>query len=236
MTATETTQAPVTPASQREERQLVAAARERDETAIRELIRRLNPRLFRIARGIVDTDAEAEDIVQEAYLTAFGRLDEFRGESRFATWISRIVLNTARMRRRGQRTDTKSLDTVEEEALDDRVVQFPGSGGDDPYTRAGQVQVRQLLESAVTALPPELRVVFLLRESEGMAIGAIAQDLALNPITVKTRLFRARRRLRRRLTERVEGGFDQIFPFAGTRCAAMADRVVAGLFGRAPDR
>jgi RNA polymerase sigma-70 factor (ECF subfamily) len=68
---------------------LVALARNGGEAAVRELIRRLNPRLFRVARGILDTDAEAEDAVQDTYLAAFTRLDQFRGDARFSTWITR---------------------------------------------------------------------------------------------------------------------------------------------------
>ena len=228
------TRTPHTHTARMEEGELVAAARRSDEAAVRELVRRFNPRLFRIARGIVDSDADAEEVVQETWLTAFTRLDDFRGDSRFATWVGRIAVNAARMRKRGQRSGITPLDTVAEEPLEDRVVAFPGNESRDPYTRAGETQMRQLLESAVAELPSGLRVVFLLRESEGMSIRAIAKDLSLNPITVKTRLFRARRRLHRQLSSRIEGGFDQIFPFDGARCAGMADRVVARLFDDTP--
>lgn len=86
-----------------------------------------------------------------------------------------------------------------------------------------------MIEAAVGKLPPDLRLVFLLREGEGMSVLAIARDLSLNPITVKTRLFRARRRLRAALEARMRGGFEAIFPFDGARCARMADWVVAVL-------
>ena len=92
-----------------------------------------------------------------------------------------------------------------------------------PFTHA------ELEANALTALPPELRLVFLLREAEGLAVAAIARDLALNPITVRTRLFRARRLLRSALEARLQGGFAAVFPFDGARCAHMADRVVAAL-------
>src|SRR5690606_40921142 len=88
---------------------------------------------------------------------------------------------------------------------------------------------RKLLERAVDELPSELQLVFLLREAEGMSTLAIARDLSLNPVTVKTRLFRARLRLRRSIERRLRKGFDAIFPFGDGRCAAMADRVVGAL-------
>src|SRR4051812_19517519 len=82
------------------ESSLVARARQRDESAVRELTRRYNRRLFRIARGILRDETDAEDAVQEAYVSAFTRLARFRGESSFGTWLTRIVLNEALGRRR----------------------------------------------------------------------------------------------------------------------------------------
>lgn len=209
--------------------QLVAAARLGEEAAVRELVRRMNPRLFRIARGILPSDADAEEVVQEAYLTAFSRLDGFRDEASFATWISRIAINAALMRARRARPET-GYDTVNERHIPGaQVLAFPGTA----EAAIARHEVRALLEEAVTRLPPELRLPFLLHEVEGQSIRAIARDLDLNPITVRTRLFRARRRLREMLTEKIKDGFAGIFPFAGTRCAGMADRVVAAVKGPA---
>jgi len=208
---------------------LVAAARRHDEAAGRELIRRHNPRLFRVARGIVDCDAEAEDVVQDAYLAAFTRLNQFRGASRFSTWITRITMNAARMRKRGARWH-QEYDTVDEKnEQGGAVVNFPGSGIELPETALGRSQISTMLETAVGSLPEDLRLVFLLHEAEGMSVLAIARDLSLNPITVRTRLYRARKRLRAGLEARLSGGFEAIFPFDGARCAQLADRVVARL-------
>jgi len=207
----------------------VDAARRGDEAAVRELIRRLNPRLFRVARGIADSDAEAEDILQEAYLCAFTRLDGFRGEARFSTWATRIVVNAALMRRRAARP-SEPYDTVNEAGGGQgKIIGFPGAGPDTPEAELGRTEVRHLLEAAVAELPQDLRLVFMLREVEGLSILTIAADLMLNPVTVKTRLFRARRRLRRSLDARLSGGFEALFPFDGARCRRMADRVVSRL-------
>lgn len=190
------------------EEALVLLARGGDEGAVRELIRRLNPRLFRVARGMVETDAEAEEVLQDAYLAAFTWLSGFRGEARFSTWITRIVLNTAGMHKRRARAH-EEYDTVAEDAVGQRrVLAFPGAGPDGPEAALGRSQVRGMIETAVGDLPPELRLVFLLREAEGLSVLAIARDLPLNPITVKTRLFRARRRLRAALEARLRGGFE----------------------------
>lgn len=209
------------------EADLVDAARAGGEAAIRELVRRLNPRLFRVARGILPSDAEAEEIVQETYLTAFTRLDHFRGEARFSTWITRIAINAALMRSRRQRP-AEEYDTVTETA-EHQILAFPGSRPEMPDTALGRAQIRALLEEAVAELPPDLRLAFLLHEAEGMSLQAISEDLAINAATVKTRLFRARRRLRAALEQRIKGGFEAIFPFDGQRCTGMADRVCDGL-------
>lgn len=209
------------------EADLVALARAGSEAAVRELIRRLNPRLFRIARGIADADAEAEEIVQETYLRAFTHLRDFNGTAAFATWITRIAINTALMRRRG-RAPMQEYDTVTETETP-QILAFPGLRSEMPEAALGRTQIRGLLEQAVAELPPDLRLPFLMHAVEGMNVLAIAHDLSLNPVTVRTRVFRARRRLRAALERRVQGGFEAIFPFDGARCAGMADRVVAGL-------
>lgn len=206
---------------------LVAAARLHDEAAVRELIRRLNGRLFRIARGLMASDAEAEEVVQDAYLSAFTHLDGFREAARFSTWITRITLNCAAMRLRKAR-EQQEYDTVEEPALRSaEVVLFPGTAVEPTEAELGRMQTRALIEAAVGELPPDLRLVFLLHEACGTSLHDIARDLSLPLGTVKTRLMRARHRLRRIITNRIHGGFETIFPFAGTRCSAMADGVLA---------
>lgn len=206
---------------------LVALARQSQEAAVRELVRRMNPRLFRIARGIMPTDAEAEEVVQDAYLTAFTQLDSFRGEARFSTWISRITVNAALMRLRRHHPEKGQPTVTDPLASSAEVLSFPG--GETAEASIARQQIRGILEQAVSALPTELRLPFLLHEVEGQPVLSIARDLGLNPITVRTRLFRARRRLRSMLQDRLRGGFESIFPFDGARCARMADRVIGKL-------
>lgn len=216
------------------EADLVAAARlgfedPRREAAVRELVRRLNPRLFRVARGIVENDADAEEVVQEAYLAAFSEIGLFRGEAAFSSWITRIAINAARMHLRRARPQ-ESYDTVTDEAAASaNVLIFPSMEIERPETAFGRAQMRKVLERAVAALLENMRLPFLMHEVEGMKIREIAADLSLNPITVKTRLFRARRILRRSLESELCGGFEALFPFDGARCAGMADRVVEAL-------
>jgi RNA polymerase sigma-70 factor (ECF subfamily) len=203
---------------------LVELARRGGENAVRALVSRHNRRLFRAARAIVRDDAEAEDVVQETYVRAFSVLGTFRGEARFSTWLTRIAVNEAigraRRRRRG----------APDAGSDPGVIMFPGS---PPPTAAdaelGRKQVRALLEAAVDELPEAFRIVFVLRDVEGMSTDATAAELGLKPATVKTRLHRARRLMRAALEARLSASFSELFPFDGARCAGMADRVVARL-------
>lgn len=220
------------PADPTEEAALVHSARHHEEAAIRELVRRHNRYLFRVARAVVASDAAAEDVLQEAWLKGLTSLDGFRGEASFVGWMARITLNEARqsLRRRRERlgydTVVEALLTGDGEAA--RLLAFP-SGEHVTEAEVGRRQVQGLLEGAIDALPEHLRLVFVLCEVEGRATREVAALLELHPVTVKTRRFRARHRLRDWLRERLRGGLDSAFPFAGRRCRDMADRVVCRL-------
>lgn len=213
--------------------ELVALARKGGENAIRTLIKRNNQRLFRTARAVTRDDAEAEDVVQESYVKAFTRLDSFKGDALFSTWITRIALNEAltRVRKRRPAAELEELDIA---ANRGQVIMFPTSltppGADAELARG---QARELLEQSIDELPEIFRVVFILRDVEEMSIEETATQLSLKPETVKTRLFRARRLMRTAIERRLSTGFAELFPFNGWRCERMADRVVERLRGGA---
>jgi RNA polymerase sigma-70 factor (ECF subfamily) len=212
-----------------EDTELVALAGRGDEGAVRALVRRYNQQLFRIARGVVRDDGEAEDVVQETYVRAFTRLREFRGEASFATWLTRIALNEAlgRVRRRRPTADLSQLDAASHGG---QVIMFPTSPApSSPEHEAGREQIRRVLEQAVDELPDAFRIVFIMREIQGLSTEETAADLDIRPETVKTRLHRARKLLRKALERTFAGRFSDLFPFDGERCVAMADRVVARL-------
>lgn len=214
-----------------DDERLVGLARHRDEGAIRVLVQRHNRRLFRVARSVVRDDAEAEDIVQETYVRASTNLDRFRGDAQLSTWLTRIALNEAlgRVRRRRPMAEITELDAgiASNEGC---LVMFPSSlipAG--PETEAARGQIRQILEHAVDRLPDLFRVVFILRDVEGLSVEETALHLSIKPETVKTRLHRARRLMRAAIEERFSAAFSDLFPFDGARCAHMADRVVERL-------
>ena len=210
--------------------ELVRLALDNDGNAFRTIMQRNNRRLYRVARSVVHDDSEAEDVVQEAYVRAFGSLDRFRGDASLATWLTRIALNEAFERRRRRRP------TVELEILDaepsgkSQIIPFPLMSADiDPERAAAQRQIRQLIEAAIDGLPEIFRIVFVMREIEDMSVEETAGILGLQPATVKTRLHRARRMLRRALDKQLASTLNEAFPFEGKRCKQTADIVLARL-------
>jgi RNA polymerase sigma-70 factor, ECF subfamily len=210
------------------EDELVARARNRDEAAVRTLIRQNNQRLFRLARSIMRNDTEAEDVVQESYVRAFTRLDEFRGEARLSTWLTRIVLNEAYGRLRRRRTTAPFEGAEAAQAAAAQIIPFPTPQADPERTMA-QHEINQILEHAIDALPEAFRVVLVARLVEEMSIEETAELLDLKPETVKTRLHRARALLRADLERQVGPMLTDVFPFAGARCERMANAVIARL-------
>ena len=211
--------------------ELVAAAKQGSELAVRVIVQRYNRRLFRVARGVVRDDTEAEDVVQDAYVRAFTKLESFRGEAAFSTWLTRIVLNEAlgRLRRQPVTTELSEIETAPG-ANGGRVIMFPMSSmPPSPESEADRQRVRQVLEQAVDELPDPFRLVFILREIEGLSTNDTSAALSVRAETVKTRLYRARRLMRRAIEQRLSPQFGDLFPFDGERCARMADRVVARL-------
>jgi RNA polymerase sigma-70 factor (ECF subfamily) len=208
--------------------ELLALARHRDGDAFRRIMQRYNQRLYRVARGILGNDAEAEDAVQETYLRAFTRLDQFRGEARLSTWLTRIVLNEAlgRIRQRRPTVELGSLDSMNGQAEARVIYLSTAVRTDDPEAAAARAEIRRLLERAVDQLPQPFRVVFVMREIEEMSVDETASFLGLRPETVKTRLHRARRLLRQALDKTLASALQDAFPFKGARCARITDAVL----------
>jgi RNA polymerase sigma-70 factor (ECF subfamily) len=208
---------------------LVALARVHDEDAVRVLTRRYNQRLFRISRGIVRDDHEAEDVVQDAYVRAFTQLDQFRGDASFATWLTRIAMNEALGRVRSRRA-TVDFSAESEAGITAHILKFPdASRSSDPETAVAHHQLRAILERAIDALPDAFRLVFIARAVEGLSIDETAALLNIKPETVKTRVFRARTRLRRELERQLGADVGGVFAFDGARCERLTDAVIERL-------
>lgn len=209
---------------------LVRLARQRNGDAFRIIMQRNNQRLFRIARSVVKDDGEAEDVVQQAYVNAFDSLGRFRGDASLATWLTRITLNEAlgRLRRQRPMVDLELLDAEPSGAS--TIIAFPVMPAvSDPERATAQRQIRHLIEQAIDALPEIFRVVFVMRDIEDMSIEETAGFLGLPQATVKTRLHRARRQLRRALDEQLASTLSDAFPFDGRQCQRTTDKVLERL-------
>jgi RNA polymerase sigma-70 factor (ECF subfamily) len=202
----------------------------RDATAIRHVITSNNQRLFRTAWSILKHRAEAEEAVQAAYLSAFAKMGTFEGRSSLSTWLTRIVVNEALGRRRSEKRRRRNLEEEGIAVLDAyRETFMRGSETESPDAAIAREQIRKLLEQAVGQLPDTFRTVFVLREIEGLSSEETAEALGVPPATVKTRLFRARRRLQEMLAPEMGTALSGTFPFAGADCAALTERVMARL-------
>jgi RNA polymerase sigma-70 factor (ECF subfamily) len=207
---------------------LVQRARGRDEAAIRAIMQANNRRLYRIARGILRNDGEAEDVVQETYVRAFTHLESFRGDSSLATWLARIAMNEALGRLRKQRPSVE-FSTLPPGALEAQIIQFPLAASEDPEKTMAQREIQHVVEHAIEDLPEAFRIVFITRVIEGMNVEETAELLDLKPETVKTRLHRARTMLRENVEKKIGPVVMEAFPFAGKRCERLTDAVLKRL-------
>lgn len=208
---------------------LVGRALAHDAGAFRAIMQKHNRRLYRIARGILRNNSDAEDAVQDAYVSAFTHLASYRGESALGTWLSRIVINEALGRLRSKRTtlDFTSLDATRSEA---EIIKFPlATASDDPERTMAQRQILELVEHATDNLPAAFRMVFITRVIEGMSLEETSELLDIRPQTVKTRLHRARQLVREQLDKQIGPLQMDAFPFAGRRCERMTEAVMKRL-------
>jgi RNA polymerase sigma-70 factor (ECF subfamily) len=199
-----------------------------DEQAFERIMRRHNRLLFRTARSVLKSDAEAEDALQEAYLRAWRALATFRAESKLSTWLVRIVINEAlgRLRARGAQVIPLGASAEAEgpplaELVEDEPDQRP-----DRMAMRGEI--RRLMEVRIDLLPEVFRTVFMLRAVEELSVDEVALALDLPEATVRTRFFRARGLLREGLSRDVDLATADAFSFDGDRC----DRIVKNVIGR----
>jgi len=178
---------------------LVAAAKSGDITAFETLVGRYERKIFRLAQNITQNREDAEDVMQEAFLKAYEHLGEFQGNSRFYTWLVRIAVNQALMKLRKRRPNQISLDEEVDtgEELMPREVQDWGPSPEDRYK---QSEVADILATTISELDPSFRIVFQLRDIEGLSTEETAEALGLSVAAVKSRLLRARLKLRQKLS------------------------------------
>ena len=208
-------------ADPRSDAELVAQIVAGDVALFEVLMRRYNARVYRAVRAILSNEAEVEDAMQQAYLQAFRHLSGFAAASSLATWLIRIAMNEALMRRRREKRTQQVLGDIEAASS------APSRDRSLERTAEARDLVR-MLERAVDALPDDYRTVLVLRTLDGLSTAETAEVLSLNADAVKTRLHRARTQLQKILLDLAGQGADEAFAFHASRC----DRVVAAVLGR----
>ena len=182
---------------------LVARARTKDFAAFEELVDRYEDKIFRLAFRFVRNETEAKEIVQDTFLLVWRKLDTFKGDSQFGSWLYRVATNTALMRLRAQRRHPEI--STEELPVDylDNYGQLPAAGENwakRPDDELQSDELRRRIQKAVDELPDIYRTVFLIRDVEGLSTEETAEVLEISIPTVKTRLHRARLALRDAIT------------------------------------
>lgn len=183
-----------------EDRELVQAAQRGDKPAFAQLVAKYEQRVYNLARKMVHDPQDAEDVLQETFISVYRHLADFHGESSFSTWLYRIATNASLMKLRARKDTTVSLDEpVEAESNGEFLPREIVDWSITPEQALLSAEVRAQMDQAVNALPTTLRAVFVLRDIEGLSVQETADVLGLSVPNVKTRLHRARLQLRESL-------------------------------------
>ena len=181
---------------------LVHAAQNGDLSAFDQLVGRYDRKLLRIAQHVTHNREDAQDVVQEAFLKAFQHLDRFREDSQFSTWLIRITLNQSLMKVRKQRRAAREVSLDEDFQADGGMLPLEvADWAPNPEELYRTSELRDILTKTLGELQPALRMVFVLRDIEGLSIVQTAEAMELSHTAVKARLWRARLQLRERLSK-----------------------------------
>ena len=186
--------------SEYSDEQLIALAQQRDEAAFTELMRRNSSSSFRLALSILKDTQDAEDEVQNSYLSAWRSIARFKGESRFSTWMTRIVTNQCLMRLRSLRRSRIVYLDQEKPAQDQQPLLQLSDSADSAEVALGNNEMAQVVRREIAKLPPLLRDVLVLRDLNSLPTDVVAQQLGISTAAVKSRALRARAELRDRMT------------------------------------
>src|ERR1700757_1541434 len=182
---------------------LIRAGQRGDEQAVEVLFRRYQRPLFQTALRVLGNTEDAEDALQDGLLSAYRNLNRFEGRSQFSTWLTRIVINAALMRRRSAKARPAiSLDETPREEELPASERF-ADDGPNPEQVFASTEIREMISENLDELSPLLRTAFVLREVQGFSTGEAAKKLGVTENTLKARLWRARHQLAERLGRRL---------------------------------
>ena len=192
---------------------------------------RTSSSLYRAARSILKNEQDAEEAVQDAYLKAYRRIDQFHGLAKLSTWLTRIVINEALARQRKHQRRAAIIPIGAGAGVDSPAVEdatMPNTTSASPDQDAQRAEIRRLMERNIDCLPETFRSVFVLRALEEMTVQETASCLDIPEATVRSRFFRGRALLREALAREIDLSYEDAFAFAGARC----DRIVANVLMR----
>jgi RNA polymerase sigma-70 factor (ECF subfamily) len=185
---------------------LVKRVQRGDKTAFDLLVRKYQHKVVKLVLRYVRNPAEAEDIAQEAFIKAYRALPQFRGDSAFYTWMYRIAINTAKNSLASRDRSPIAYDLDQTDPEESHSVQTKLQDPDTPEGMALTEEIRLIVNSAIEALPEELKTAIVLRELDGLSYEEIAAAMECPVGTVRSRIFRAREAIDKRLREVFEGG------------------------------
>jgi RNA polymerase sigma-70 factor (ECF subfamily) len=211
--------------------ELADAVASGDQGAFRALMRRYNRLLYRTARSILRDETDAEDALQNAYLSVYRGIGKFRGEAGLSTWLVRIVINEAigSLRKRARSAHIINFEGSELDAAVETEAGVNFSQSERPDEVLMRTDMQQLIQAKVDELPLTYRSVFILRALEELSVTETADALQIPEATVRTRFFRAKARLRESMSADADGALVTAFPFAGARCDGIVARVMAAI-------
>lgn len=183
-----------------------------------QLMRKYNQRMYRISRSIVNDDAEAQDIMQTAYLNAYLHLNDFQGKSSFATWLTQILINESLLHKKRSQRHQEALSNNERNPIHHET----------PLSELMNNELKSILEQSVSGLPEKYRLVFVMREMEDMSVNETMEVLGLSESNVKVRLNRAKEMLRINLSSHYKS--TQVYHFHLTRCDSVVKFVMAQIY------
>ena len=178
------------------------------------IVKKYNKRLYRVSMAILHDDAEAEDMMQIAYIKAYENLHQFEGRANFSTWLTRIAINECLMQLKKRKKNVKLDNSISELQIENR----------HPMNAVINTELKEVLEKAIGRLPEKYRVVFILREVEGMNVEETKECLSISEANVKVRLNRAKEMLRESLTNYAK--IDELYSFHLTRCDRVCMKVM----------
>jgi RNA polymerase sigma factor (sigma-70 family) len=189
------------------------------------IMRRYNQRLYRIAKGMNIRDADCDDLIQQAYINAYEKLHQFKGESKFSTWLTRILINQCLMHKR--RKNIMISDEISDNM--EKMERALNKTNTAPENELVQAEIRKILEDAIEYLPEDFKTVYMMREVEGMSVKETSECLAITESNVKIRLYRAKAVMKDYIERYFKAG--EIFEFGNCRCDAVVSAVMGILPG-----